>query len=59
MDHWDRARDALRRLRDTNPEMSCAALESLIRYFHGGSSCVAEYVAIARKMWDETQADSP
>jgi TolB-like protein/DNA-binding SARP family transcriptional activator/Flp pilus assembly protein TadD len=57
--HWDRARAALRHLRNADPEMSCAPLESLIRYFHGGSNDVDEYVAIARKMWDETQPNSP
>jgi TolB-like protein/DNA-binding SARP family transcriptional activator/Tfp pilus assembly protein PilF len=50
-DQWDRARADLHRLRDADPEMSCAALESLIRYFHDGSDCAEEYVAAARKMW--------
>jgi TolB-like protein len=50
---WDRARDALRRLCDTDPEMSCSLLENVLRYFHCGSDAFEDYLAIARKVWDE------
>jgi TolB-like protein len=54
---WDRALDALRRLRDADPEMSRAALESLVRYFYCGSDAADEYVAIVRKVWDEASSE--
>jgi TolB-like protein len=53
---WDRALAALRRLRDMDPEVSCAALQSFARYFYCGSDAVEEYVAIARKLWDEASS---
>jgi TolB-like protein len=57
LNHWDRARDALRRLRDADPEVSRAALESLVRYHYSGSEAVDEYVAIVRKIWGEASSE--
>jgi tetratricopeptide (TPR) repeat protein len=58
---WDCARDALRRLCDSDPEMSCALVENVLRYFHCGSEAVEDNVAIVRKLWDEVEhgASSP
>jgi TolB-like protein len=53
LDRWDGACDTLRRLRDTDPEMSRALVEKLARDFYCGSNAVEDYVAIARKVWDE------
>jgi TolB-like protein/tetratricopeptide (TPR) repeat protein len=54
----DRARVALRRLRDMDPEVSCATLENLVRYyFYSGSNAVDEYVAIVREVWDEASSE--
>ena len=57
---WDGAHDALQRLCDADPEMSWSTLESLVRYYHCGSTA-DEYVTIARKVWDEasSEANSP
>jgi TolB-like protein len=49
---WDLARDALRRLRDADPEMSRAGVENIVRDFHCGSEAVDEYLAIVRKLWE-------
>jgi tetratricopeptide (TPR) repeat protein len=51
----DRARDALRRLRDADPEISWAQVENLVRDFYCGSNAVGEYVDLARTVWDEAQ----
>jgi tetratricopeptide (TPR) repeat protein len=51
---WDRACDALRLACDTDPEVSLASVESLIRDCYTGSKDVEEYVALARKLWAET-----
>jgi tetratricopeptide (TPR) repeat protein len=56
---WDRARDALHRLRDTDPELSSASLQSLVRYFYCGSSAVDDYVAIVRKLWEASGEPKP
>jgi TolB-like protein len=58
LNRWDRARDALRRLRDTDPEISAAFIERRVRGFYCGSNAVDEYVAIARKVWDETSSEA-
>jgi TolB-like protein len=50
---WDRARDTMRRLRDTDPELERVHLENLVRYFHCGSAKVGEYVDVVWKLWDE------
>jgi tetratricopeptide (TPR) repeat protein len=51
---WDRACDALRLACDTDPEVSLASVESLIRDCYTGSKDVEEYVALARKLWAVT-----
>jgi TolB-like protein len=58
MNNCDGARAALRRMRDTDPELSRAQIENLVRFFHCGSSAVGEYVAIAGKLWDEVEGGS-
>jgi TolB-like protein len=50
---WDGARDAARRLRDADPEISCAHIENIVRDFYFGSNAVADYVAIVRNVWDD------
>jgi TolB-like protein len=52
-DDWDRARDVLRRLRDADPELTCAHVENLVRYFYCGSTAVDDYAAIPRTIWNE------
>jgi TolB-like protein len=54
---WDRAQDVLRRLRETDPEISCASLQSLVRYFYCGSNSVEDYLALVRKLWDEAPSE--
>lgn len=53
----DRARDGVRRLRETVAEMSCALMENLIRDFYCGSPQLDEYVATARKLWGEVDEE--
>jgi TolB-like protein len=52
---WDRAQDALRRLRETDPEMSRTLLENIVRslYCAANAAQLDEYVAIVRKLWEE------
>jgi tetratricopeptide (TPR) repeat protein len=57
LNRWDGAHDALRRLRDADPEISCAQIETLVRHFYFGSNAVEEYAAIARKLWDEASSE--
>jgi len=52
---WDRAGDAMRRLRLVDQDLSRSHVENLVRYFHCGSSRVGDYVAIVAKLWDEMQ----
>jgi TolB-like protein len=52
---WDDARAALRRLRDADPQLSCASIEGLTRYFYRGSNAIDDYAAIVRKVWDEVE----
>jgi TolB-like protein len=53
----DRARDAMRRLCDSDPELSPARVERLIRSQYCGSQAVDEYVAIVCAMWDEIEGE--
>jgi TolB-like protein len=57
LNDWDHARDALRRLRDTDPEISQAIVEKVVRYFYWRSNAVDEYVATARRLWDEAACE--
>jgi TolB-like protein len=54
---WDGALAALRRLRDADPQLSCASIEGLTRYFYRGSNEVDDYVAIVRRIWTETSSE--
>ena len=49
----DGARDTVRRLRDTDPEMSRSLVENIVRDLYCGSNAADEHVAIARKLWDD------
>jgi TolB-like protein len=57
LNRWAPARDALRRLRDADPEVSRATLESLVRFHYCGSNAVDEYVAIVGRLWDEAPSE--
>jgi tetratricopeptide (TPR) repeat protein len=60
LNEWAPARDAMHRLREADPEASRALVAGLARDFYCGSSAVDEYVAIARRLWDETSGgESP
>jgi tetratricopeptide (TPR) repeat protein len=61
LDEWAAARDAMHRLRETDPEVSCALVEGLVRDFYCGSDAVEDYVATARRVWNEAwgEAASP
>jgi TolB-like protein len=52
---WQAACEAMHSLRDTDPEMSRALVESLVRDFYGGTDVVEEDLAIARRLWDATE----
>jgi TolB-like protein len=54
---WDLASDALRRLREMEPEISRAVAASLVRDFYRGSDEIDEYVAILGRLWDETSSE--
>jgi TolB-like protein len=54
---WDGARAALRRLRDADPQLSCASIEGLTRYFYRGSNELDDYIAIVRRIWAETASE--
>jgi hypothetical protein len=57
LNRWDDARHALRRLRDMDPELSCAQIEYLVRGdLCCGSNEVDDYVAIVRKVWREASS---
>jgi tetratricopeptide (TPR) repeat protein len=55
LNDWGRAHDVTRRLRAIDPELSCAHIENLVRYFYCGSSSAQadEYVTIVCKLWNE------
>jgi TolB-like protein len=57
LDNRDRARGVLRRLRDTDPELSCETLQNLVRYFYCGSTDVDDHVAIVRALWHEVSGE--
>jgi TolB-like protein len=57
LNRWDGAREALRDLRETDPQMSRPLVERLVRYIHGGSSDIDDYVAMARRIWDEAPSE--
>jgi TolB-like protein/Tfp pilus assembly protein PilF len=58
LNRWDDARHALHRLRDTDFETSLARVETVVRDLYCGSDDVDEYVAIARKIWDEASGEA-
>jgi TolB-like protein len=57
LQRWDDARDAMRRLRASDAEMSCALVERLVRHIYGGSHATEDYVEMARKLWSETAGE--
>jgi tetratricopeptide (TPR) repeat protein len=56
----DRARGALRRLRDADPEMSRTLLEGIVRSLYCGANETQRdaYVSIVRTLWDETSSET-
>jgi TolB-like protein/Tfp pilus assembly protein PilF len=62
-DQRDRARNALRRLHDTDPNMSRTLVEQLVRglYCACPPAQIEEYATIVRKLWDDasSEANSP
>jgi tetratricopeptide (TPR) repeat protein len=57
LNRWDPARDALRHLRDTDPQISRAQVEHIVRDFYCGSNAAEEYVGIVRKLWEEAPGE--
>jgi TolB-like protein len=53
----DRARNAMSRARDADPELSRRNIENLVRHFHHGCDRVDEYVAVVCKAWDGTAGE--
>jgi TolB-like protein len=55
----ERARDALRRLRDTDPDMSRSLAEGLVSglYCACNAAQLEDYVATVRELWDETSSE--
>jgi tetratricopeptide (TPR) repeat protein len=50
---WEPARVELGRLRDADPEISCAQIEHFVGDFYCGSAAADDFVAMARLIWDE------
>jgi TolB-like protein len=48
--------NAIRHLRETDPEAGRALVESFVRFLHNGSSKIEEYVAIVDKLWSEGES---
>jgi tetratricopeptide (TPR) repeat protein len=57
LNRWNEAGQMMRRLRETNPEISLGLVERLVRHIYEGASTIDEYVAIARKGWDEASSE--
>jgi tetratricopeptide (TPR) repeat protein len=57
LNRWDLARDALRHLRDTDPQISRAQVEHIVRDSYCGSNAVEEYVGILRELWEEASGE--
>jgi adenylate cyclase len=55
------ARGALRRLREADPEMTCALAENFVHDVYCGSPAVDEYTGAVRKLWAKvaSEANSP
>jgi TolB-like protein len=53
----DRARNAMNRARDADPDLSRTNVENLVRHFHHGCDRVDNYVAVVCKAWDEAGRD--
>jgi TolB-like protein len=53
----DRARDAMRRLRETDAGIACSHVENIVRCLYSGSDAaqLAEYIAIVRRVWEDTK----
>jgi len=57
LDDWDGARDALRRLRDADREITLPIAERIIRYLHRETPVSNDFVSVIRKLWAETEGD--
>jgi TolB-like protein len=57
MNRGDRARDALRRLRDSDPELSGEHVENLVRGYYCGSGAADDFVGIVRALWAEASIE--
>jgi TolB-like protein/Tfp pilus assembly protein PilF len=53
---WDRACDGLRRLRETEAELSRANFENFIRDYYADTTA-DDFVLLARRIWDETSSE--
>jgi hypothetical protein len=53
-----RAREALRHLRNADPEVSCAAAEKFVRFMYSGSDSVEACASTLRRLWDETSSEA-
>jgi TolB-like protein len=53
LDRRDRVRDAIRSLRDTDPDMSRQLAGALVRGLYCGADGVDQYVLLLRDCWDE------
>jgi TolB-like protein len=51
---WDRSHDAMRQLREVEPEMSRELAEGLVRGLYCASAAVDRYVAFVRRAWNES-----
>jgi hypothetical protein len=57
LNRWNEAAQMMRRLRETNPEMSLGLVQRLVRHIYEGSSSVDEYVELARRLWEEAPSE--
>ena len=54
LDRWDRSRDAMRQLREVEPEMSLELAKGLVRGLYCASTAVDRYVAFVQRAWNES-----
>jgi len=55
LDDWESARRYSRRLREVEPDMARDLAETIIRDVYHGPAAADQYVAIIRKIWNETE----
>jgi TolB-like protein/Tfp pilus assembly protein PilF len=60
LDRWDRALEAMRSMRETDPEISRALAEKLVRGLYCGASAaqVEDYAGVIRRAWDEASGEA-